>query len=101
MKSEEPVPNNGPLTIVVGKNFDEIVRDPTKDVLVKFYAPWCGHCKKMKPDWDKLAEEYAGSTNVLIADVDCTAAGEPLCERFGIEGFPTIKVFNPKALATW
>lgn len=49
----------------------------------------------MKPAWDTLAEEYAGSTNVLIADVDCTAAGEPLCERFGIEGFPTIKVFNP------
>jgi thiol-disulfide isomerase/thioredoxin len=58
LKSEEPVPNNGPLTIVVGKNFDEIVRDPTKDVLVKFYAPWCGHCKKLAPVWDELAEFY-------------------------------------------
>jgi len=49
----------------------------------------------MKPAWDSLADEYAGSSKVLIADVDCTAAGEPLCERFGVEGFPTIKVFNP------
>jgi len=49
----------------------------------------------MKPSWDKLAEEYAGSSKVLIADVDCTAAGEKLCERFGVEGFPTIKFFNP------
>ena len=49
----------------------------------------------MKPAWDALAAEYESSSKVLIADVDCTAAGEPLCERFGVEGFPTIKVFNP------
>ena len=49
----------------------------------------------MKPDWDSLAQEYASSSKVIIADVDCTAAGEPLCERFGVQGFPTIKYFNP------
>jgi len=49
----------------------------------------------MKPDWDALAKEYEGSAKVLIADVDCTGPGEPLCERFGVEGFPTIKYFNP------
>lgn len=49
----------------------------------------------MKPAWDSLAKEYAGSAKVLIADVDCTGTGEPLCERFGVEGFPTIKYFNP------
>jgi len=49
----------------------------------------------MKPAWDALAKTYEGSANVLVADVDCTAAGEPLCERFGVEGFPTIKYFNP------
>uniref|UniRef100_A0A7S4HFD4 Thioredoxin domain-containing protein n=1 Tax=Prymnesium polylepis TaxID=72548 RepID=A0A7S4HFD4_9EUKA len=49
----------------------------------------------MKPAWDSLASEYADSNKVIVADVDCTAAGEPLCERFGIEGFPTIKYFNP------
>jgi len=49
----------------------------------------------MKPDWDALAEEFASSDQVVVADVDCTGAGEPLCERFGVEGFPTIKSFSP------
>jgi protein disulfide-isomerase A6 len=49
----------------------------------------------MKPAWDSLATQFQGSDKVLIADVDCTAGGEPLCSRFGVEGFPTIKYFNP------
>jgi len=49
----------------------------------------------MKPSWDKLAADYANSDKVIVADVDCTGAGEPLCSRFNVEGFPTIKVFNP------
>ena len=49
----------------------------------------------MKPDWDALAEEFASSEKVVIADVDCTAAGEELCERFEVQGFPTIKSFSP------
>jgi len=49
----------------------------------------------MKPAWDSLAKQFQGSDKVLIADVDCTAGGEPLCSRFGVEGFPTIKYFNP------
>jgi protein disulfide-isomerase A1 len=45
LNSEEiPEDNNGPVKIVVGKSFHEIVMDETKDVLVKYYAPWCGHC---------------------------------------------------------
>ena len=49
----------------------------------------------MKPAWDSLAQEYASSDKVLVADVDCTAEGKDLCERFGVQGFPTIKYFNP------
>lgn len=49
----------------------------------------------MKPAWDALAQEYASSSTILIADVDCTAAGSDLCEKYGVEGFPTIKYFNP------
>jgi len=49
----------------------------------------------MKPAWDTLAKEYASSDKVIVADVDCTAGGEPLCSRFGVEGFPTIKYFSP------
>ena len=48
----------------------------------------------MKPDWDKLASEFKNSQSVLIADVDCTAAGEPLCKKHGVSGYPTIKTFK-------
>jgi protein disulfide-isomerase A6 len=47
----------------------------------------------MKPDWDKLGDEFAASSSVLIGDVDCTASGEELCKQFGISGYPTIKYF--------
>lgn len=47
----------------------------------------------MKPAWDKLGEEYAGSSSVLVADVDCTAAGEELCTQQGVSGYPTIKYY--------
>jgi len=49
----------------------------------------------MKPDWDSRGSEYASSKTVVIGDVDCTAAGKPLCEKYGVRGYPTIKYFNP------
>jgi hypothetical protein len=52
----------------------------------------------MKPDWDKLMEEFAGSATQLIADVDCTADGKPLCEQVGVRGYPTIKWGDPSDL---
>lgn len=48
----------------------------------------------MKPDWDKLGDEYAGSRSVLIGDSDCTADGESLCKKYGVQGYPTIKYFK-------
>ena len=45
----------------------------------------------MKPDWDKLAQQFKDSDNVLIADVDCTGEGEPLCKKHDVQGYPTIK----------
>jgi len=49
----------------------------------------------MKPDWDKLAKQYKDSDVVGIYDVDCTAAGEPLCQQNGVKGYPTIKYWLP------
>jgi len=45
----------------------------------------------MKPDWDKLMADFAGSSTQLIADVDCTAEGKPLCDSNGVRGYPSIK----------
>merc|ERR1712151_389671 len=52
----------------------------------------------MKPSWDKLIKKHGGSKTALVADVDCTADGKPLCEEHGVEGFPTIKWGDPSAL---
>merc|ERR1712070_874308 len=57
-----------------------------------------GHCKKMKPDWDKLMEEYKDSKTILIADVDCTTEGKDLCNEIGVRGYPTIKYGDPNNL---
>ena len=69
-----------------------------KSVFVKFFAPWCGHCKKMKPAWDSLMEEFEDSDTVLVADVDCVGDGKPLCDKVGVKGFPTIKYGDPDDL---
>merc|ERR1719480_717683 len=47
----------------------------------------------MKPAWDKLAKKFAKSQDVVIADVDCTASGQSLCQKVGIRGYPTIKYY--------
>jgi len=52
----------------------------------------------MKPDWDKLTAQFEDNPTVLIADVDCTAEGKPLCDANGVEGFPTLKHGSPDNL---
>lgn len=57
LKSEAiPEVNDAPVKIAVGKNFDEIVISNGKDTLIEFYAPWCGHCKKLAPIYDELGQ---------------------------------------------
>jgi len=55
----------------------------------------------MKPDWDKLMKEFDGNDKTLVGDVDCTAAGKPLCDSNGVKGFPTIKHGDPASLEAY
>lgn len=85
----EPVPsdNSGPVKVAVAKNFDEVVTNNDKDILVEFYAPWCGHCKKLAPVFDELGEKLKGES-VEIVKMDATANDVP--SGFEVRGFPTL-----------
>jgi protein disulfide-isomerase A1 len=95
----EPVPEkqDGPVTILVANNFEQIVKDENKDVFVEFYAPWCGHCKKLAPVFDELGKALKGVDSVVIGKIDATA--NDVDPKLEIRGFPTLKFFpaNSKA----
>lgn len=85
-----------PMAVVdlTNKNFDEIVMDASKNVLVEFYAPWCGHCKQLTPTYEKLAAAYKNEKEVVVARLDAdNAAHKELASKYGVSGFPTIKFF--------
>lgn len=63
-----------------------------KHVLVMFYAPWCGHCKKAKPEMQTAAEHYKDDRKVWFAGIDCTIH-KKICSQFGVEGYPTFRYF--------
>eukprot|EP00055_Hartaetosiga_balthica_P018471 m.134452 g.134452 ORF g.134452 m.134452 type:complete len:378 (-) comp9609_c0_seq1:3606-4739(-) len=73
-------------------NFDDIVNGD-RFVLVKFFAPWCGHCKSMAPAYEELSDAFSHVSDVVIAEVDADKHRD-LGKRFGVSGFPTIKYFE-------
>ncbi|KAL6980367.1 Protein disulfide isomerase-like 1-4 [Sarracenia purpurea var. burkii] len=88
----DPIPqtNDGDVKIVVGDNFDEIVLDESKDVLLEIYAPWCGHCQALEPIYNKLAKHLRAIDSLVIAKMDGTTNEHP---RAKADGFPTLLFF--------
>ena len=75
--------------------FDKLANG--KFTFVMFRAPWCGHCKAMKPAWDQLEQEFVDSKAVLVGHVDCTAHSK-FCGGFAIKGYPTLRYGHPQDL---
>lgn len=92
----QPVPDTqtGPVVEVVGLSYDDVVLDPKKDVLVKFYTPWCGPCRALLPAYEQLAAAYAADDKtrdlVTIAKVECDGNDVPDTD---ILGFPWFKLY--------
>ena len=90
---------NGASSVLdlVPSNFDDVVLKSGRPALVEFYAPWCGHCKKLAPTYEELATNLDfAKDQVSIAKVDADAEKD-LGKRFGVQGFPTLKWFDGKS----
>jgi len=88
-----PVPesNEANVKTVVGTTFKEYVFDSEKEVLVKFYAPWCGHCKTIAPHYEEAARRISNNPNIILIEVDST---ENEVAGVNVEGFPTLKFWG-------
>eukprot|EP01100_Stratorugosa_tubuloviscum_P004875 TRINITY_DN2231_c1_g2_i1.p1 TRINITY_DN2231_c1_g2~~TRINITY_DN2231_c1_g2_i1.p1 ORF type:complete len:330 (-),score=152.00 TRINITY_DN2231_c1_g2_i1:69-1058(-) len=92
-KVEQPEdPFDNPVTVLSLNNFESTIQSTFDFWVVKFFAPWCGHCKRMVADYNDLARTQQKEKHFGVAEVDCTIEKE-LCEKLSVYGFPTIKLY--------
>ena len=77
-----------------GENIEDFSNDEKIKTFVLFYAPWCGHCKTVMPDFDKLENDSEiKNLPIIIKKINCDTSPE-IAEKHGIQGFPTLKLLN-------
>lgn len=79
------------VAVLTPDNFKDVVGKDVP-VFVEFYAPWCGHCKSLAPEWALTAQQFTAKDGIVVAKVDADAH-RSLGEQFDVKGFPTLKWF--------
>ncbi|KZM24488.1 isomerase [Ascochyta rabiei] len=77
-----------------GTDYDRVIAKSNYTSIVEFYAPWCGHCKNLKPAYEKAAQSLAGIAKVAAVNCD-EEMNKPFCGQMGVQGFPTLKIVRP------
>jgi protein disulfide-isomerase-like protein len=81
------------VLVLTDANFDEQTKKHSTGLLVEFYAPWCGHCKSLAPEYASAAGKLGAMTPPrFLGKVDATVQ-EKTAKRFGVDGYPTLKWF--------
>lgn len=83
-----------PVLQVDHKSYDKLIAKSNYTSIVEFYAPWCGHCRNLKPAYEKAAKNLAGLAQVAAVNCD-DEENKPLCGSMGVQGFPTLKLVRP------
>jgi len=91
--AEVAAPKAGEVVQLNAKNFKQLTAPAEQVSFVKFFAPWCGHCKKMNPAWIELAKDVGSDDTMLIGEVDCTVDSS-VCQENDVKGYPTLKAFK-------
>ncbi|KAJ6037341.1 Thioredoxin, partial [Penicillium herquei] len=90
--------NKSPVLQVNQKTYGSLIANSNHTSIVEFYAPWCGHCKNLKPAYEKAAQNLNGLAKVAAVNCD-EDENKPFCGQMGVQGFPTLKIVTPSKKA--
>jgi protein disulfide-isomerase A6 len=95
VKSKIPPPPPSNVQVLDIHSWDEVVGKSDKNILVSFTAPWCGHCKSLKPIYEKVATTFKPEADCVVANLDANdEKNADLSKKYEIQGFPTLKFFS-------